>query len=290
MTGQVDLNAEGYKVIGWNFISQHFSELDLSGSTATFTDVFDFGSLADRSPVGNPLYTTNSKFITISINKSTGLYYLTQFTYPSGTIENDININDSAYNPVGLIMPTCNCTCSLYVLYVSKLGSGARLIKKVNLTTGVLTLISQTIGSAIDISRGAAQLPSCTSCPMGIIPTTTTTSTTTTSTTTSTTSTSTTTTSTTVAPELVYFAEVYDCSLPAPQNCISTGVTKVASDTPGNPLTLGAFYAESVLGPSLGLIYEIKGLTSGPANVNVSDLTSYPSCGDACGGYEEPPA
>ena len=121
-----------------------------------------------------------------------------------------------------------------------------------------------------------------TSAPTTAAPTTTTTSTTSTSTSTTTTTTS--------APIYVYFAEVYDCSLPAPQNCISGNVTKVTADTPGNTLMTGGFYIESVSGPGLGLIYEIKGLTTGPANISVSDFSSYFSCEDACGGYEEPPA
>jgi hypothetical protein len=287
--GIVAKNNTGYKVIGWNSKTSYFSELDLSGSTATFIDMFDFGTLSDRSAVGNPLYTTSDKLITINNYKDFSSYYLTQFNYSTGAVEIDINITDSLYNPVGLMMPTCNCACSLYVIYLKKDGSGSRLIKKINLSTGAITLITQSIGSSVDVSCGAAQLPSCSNCDMGLIPTTTTSTTSTSTTTTSTTSTSTTTTSTTASPIYIYYANVYDCTLPAPLNCISTNVTKVTAETPGNTLTTGAFYTEGTAGPALGLIYEIQGLTSGPANTSVSDLTSYLSCEDACGASEGPP-
>ena len=281
--GIVAKDSTGYKVVGWNSYIEYFAELDLSGSTATFTNVFDFSPFINRSAVGNPLYTTTDKLISISYDKSTSFYHLTQFNYPTGTIENDINISDSTYNPVGLIMPTCNCTCSLYVIYLKNDGSGSRLIKKVNLTTGAITLMTQSIGSSIDVSCGAAQLPSCTTCPMEIIPTTTTTSSTTTTstTTTSTTHTTSTTTTTTASPELVYLADVYDCSLPNGCN-FKVGQTKVIGENfPTSSLIVGNYYLSNT--SLTTLTYKILSLTTGPASVTVDDSTiGFATCTLAC--------
>ena len=85
------------------------AELDVTDSIAIDTVIFTLA--ADRDNVSNMLYTMGEKLIMINQDTMTSDYYITQYDYPTTTLELDINIGTT--KPTSLY----ECNCSLYIIY-----------------------------------------------------------------------------------------------------------------------------------------------------------------------------
>ena len=83
------------------------TELDITGVTAVSTVMFSLQ--ADRTSVGNMLYTTDGKLIVINQDGVTSDYYITQYDYATGTVEVDLNIGSLA------VTSLYECNCDIYV-------------------------------------------------------------------------------------------------------------------------------------------------------------------------------
>lgn len=83
------------------------TELDITGVTAVATVMFSLQ--ADRTSVGNMLYTTDGKLIVINQDGVTSDYYITQYDYATGTVEVDLNIGSLA------VTSLYECNCDIYV-------------------------------------------------------------------------------------------------------------------------------------------------------------------------------
>jgi hypothetical protein len=69
---------------------QKVVELDINTTTAALTNKFDLQ--ADRTAIGNFLYTVGGKLILINQDTITSDYYLSQYDYSTGTLEVDFNM------------------------------------------------------------------------------------------------------------------------------------------------------------------------------------------------------
>lgn len=83
------------------------TELDITGVTAVATVMFSLQ--ADRTSVGNMLYTTDGKLIVINQDGVTSDYYITQYEYATGIVEVDLNIGSLA------VTSLYECNCDIYV-------------------------------------------------------------------------------------------------------------------------------------------------------------------------------
>jgi hypothetical protein len=128
--------------------------LDCNVTPPAFISTVQFSLQADRIALSNMLYTTTEKLIVINQDTITSDYYLTQYEYPSGIIELDLNI--------GSIVPTsiyeCACiiyiTTSLDVLYTIEKSSPNSLVEVTTLTSNAFISATQVAtcvgGSLID--------------------------------------------------------------------------------------------------------------------------------------------
>jgi hypothetical protein len=84
--------------------------VQLNITTATASSATMFTLQADRVALGNFLYTNSGKLLILNQDSITSAYYLTQYDYPTGTIDLDIDL--------GSIVPTSifECNCSIYVV------------------------------------------------------------------------------------------------------------------------------------------------------------------------------
>jgi len=82
--------------------------MDITEDIGIATPMFDLQT--DRIAIGNILITSNSRLLLINQDSSTSDYYLTQYNYPAGTIEYDIQI--TATTPANLY----ECNCSLFIV------------------------------------------------------------------------------------------------------------------------------------------------------------------------------
>lgn len=83
-----------------------------------------FSLQADRIAIGNMLYTNEGKLIVINQDTITSDYYITQYEYSTGTIEEDLNI--------GSVAPTSiyQCDCTIYITADTLDGSVVYAIEK----------------------------------------------------------------------------------------------------------------------------------------------------------------
>jgi hypothetical protein len=148
------------------------NELDITAVTAVATTIFSLQ--ADRTSVGNMLYTTDGKLIVINQDGVTSDYYITQYDYATGTVEVDLNIGSLA------VTSLYECNCDIYVT-----DANGNLYVVIKIAPYVLFDLGVNIG--ISSIASATQVASCV--VSSITDTTTTTTTSSSSTTTTTTTT-----------------------------------------------------------------------------------------------------
>jgi len=148
------------------------NELDITAVTAVATVMFNLQ--ADRTSVGNMLYTTDGKLIVINQDGVTSDYYITQYDYATGTVEVDLNIGSLA------VTSLYECNCDIYVT-----DANGNLYVVIKIAPYVLFDLGVNIG--ISSISSATQVASCV--VSSITDTTTTTTTSSSSTTTTTTTT-----------------------------------------------------------------------------------------------------
>jgi uncharacterized protein (TIGR02145 family) len=118
-------------------------------STSTAVNTFKFSMIAGRRIAGDYLLTTNNKFIvtTLNINNS-NIRHITQYSYPDGAVEVDIDISAVGASPYGIY----EYNNEIYIGYAD--GK----IYKINKTSPYATTLIDTLVHSIS---GASQLPSC---------------------------------------------------------------------------------------------------------------------------------
>jgi hypothetical protein len=84
-------------------------EIDNPISPMLMISTVQFALQVDRIAFGNMLYTNDGKLIVINQDTVSNDYYLTQYTYPTGTIELDLNIGTVA--PLSIF----ECDCTVYI-------------------------------------------------------------------------------------------------------------------------------------------------------------------------------
>ena len=107
-SGMTALNDETLIGVDSSLSPQAVKELDITGIIANDTYMFDLQT--DRIAIGNLILTGNSKLLLINQDSMTSSYYLTQYDYPLGTIEYDIEI--TATIPANLY----ECGCRLFIV------------------------------------------------------------------------------------------------------------------------------------------------------------------------------
>jgi hypothetical protein len=107
-SGMTALNDEILILVNDSNSPQSVTEMDITEDIGIATPMFDLQT--DRIAIGNILITSNSRLLLINQDSSTSNYYLTQYNYPSGTIEYDIEITATA--PANLY----ECGCSLFIV------------------------------------------------------------------------------------------------------------------------------------------------------------------------------
>jgi hypothetical protein len=107
-SGMTALNDEVLILVNNSNSPQSVTEMDITEDIGIATPMFDLQT--DRIAIGNILITSNSKLLLINQDSSTSDYYLTQYDYPSGTIEYDIQI--TATTPANLY----ECNCWLFIV------------------------------------------------------------------------------------------------------------------------------------------------------------------------------
>jgi len=81
---------------------------EINTTTSTVTPKFTITE--NRVPIGNLIYTGTQKLILLNLDTNTNIYYLTQYDYPTGTIEYDITI--STITPSNLY----ECNCAIFII------------------------------------------------------------------------------------------------------------------------------------------------------------------------------
>ena len=107
-SGMTALNDEILILVNDSNSPQSVTEMDITEDIGIATPMFDLQT--DRIAIGNILITSNSRLLLINQDSVTSSYYLTQYDYPSGTIEYDIEI--TATTPANLY----ECNCSLFIV------------------------------------------------------------------------------------------------------------------------------------------------------------------------------
>jgi hypothetical protein len=107
-SGMTALNDEILILVNDSTSPQSVTEMDITEDIGIATPMFDLQT--DRIAIGNILITSNSRLLLINQDSITNNYYLTQYNYPSGTIEYDIEITATA--PANLY----ECGCSLFIV------------------------------------------------------------------------------------------------------------------------------------------------------------------------------
>ena len=107
-SGMTALNDEILILVNDFTSPQSVTEMDITEDTGIATPLFDLQT--DRVAIGNLLITSNSKLLLINQDSITSDYYLTQYDYPSGTIEYDIQI--TTITPANLY----ECNCWLFIV------------------------------------------------------------------------------------------------------------------------------------------------------------------------------
>jgi hypothetical protein len=107
-SGMTALNDEILILVNDSTSPQSVTEMDITEDTGIATPLFDLQT--DRVAIGNLLITSNSKLLLINQDSITSDYYLTQYDYPSGTIEYDIQI--TTITPANLY----ECNCWLFIV------------------------------------------------------------------------------------------------------------------------------------------------------------------------------
>jgi len=82
--------------------------VEINMDTEALTSIFTL--ITNRIAIGNLILTSNSKLLLINQDSMTSSYYLTQYDYPLGTIEYDIEI--TAITPANLY----ECNCWLFIV------------------------------------------------------------------------------------------------------------------------------------------------------------------------------
>jgi hypothetical protein len=127
-------------------VPQKVVELDITGLTASSTNMFDLQ--ANRSAIGNPLYTLDGKLILINQDTISSDYYLSQYNYSTGILEVDFNIGSFAATAIAY------CDCIIYL--ISNIG-GASMVVNTYPGYELVTLLPAT-GLSVNLST---QLASC---------------------------------------------------------------------------------------------------------------------------------
>ena len=107
-SGMTALNDEILILVNDSTSPQSVTEMDITEDIGIATPMFDLQT--DRIAIGNILITSNSRLLLINQDSNTSSYYLTQYDYPSGTIEYDIEI--TVTTPANLY----ECNCSLFIV------------------------------------------------------------------------------------------------------------------------------------------------------------------------------
>jgi len=107
-SGMTALNDEILILVNDSNSPQSVTEMDITEDIGIATPMFDLQT--DRIAIGNILITSNSRLLLINQDSVTSDYYLTQYNYPLGTIEYDIQI--TATTPANLY----ECNCSLFIV------------------------------------------------------------------------------------------------------------------------------------------------------------------------------
>jgi hypothetical protein len=167
-SGMTALNDETLITINDSASPQAVTEINITDVIGVDTYIFDLQT--DRIAIGNLLLTSNSKLLLINQDSTTSDYYLTQYDYPLGTIEYDIQITT--------ITPTNLYECNCWLFIVDELGVSWLLDK----TNPYDLLPAETFTYApISITQVSscfsAEIPLTTTTTTTIIPTTTTTTT-----------------------------------------------------------------------------------------------------------------
>ena len=117
-------------------------------SPSFMTPSVQFALQADRTAVGNMLYTNEGKLIVINQDVITSDYYLTQYDYATGTIELDLNI--------GAIAPTSiyQCDCTIYISADTLDGSVVYAIEKTSPNT-LLEATSLSVTALLSATQSA---------------------------------------------------------------------------------------------------------------------------------------
>ena len=138
------------------------NELDVTGGTAVATTIFSLQ--ANRTSVGNMLYTTDGKLITLNQDGITSDYYITQYEYSTGLVEIDLNIGSVEATSI------YECNCDIYV--VDAFGNLYVVIK-------IYPYVLLNLGINVQLSpiNSATQIASCVVTSITEITTTTTTTT-----------------------------------------------------------------------------------------------------------------
>ena len=107
-SGMTALNDEILIVVDDSSSPQVITEMDITEDIGIATPIFNLQ--ADRIAIGNLILTGNSRLLLINQDSITNDYYLTQYDYPSGTIEYDIQITSTT--PANLY----ECNCWLFIV------------------------------------------------------------------------------------------------------------------------------------------------------------------------------
>jgi len=84
--------------------------LDCNVTPPAFTSTVQFSLQADRTAIGNMLYTTSNRLLVINIDTISGDNYITQYDYATGVIELDLNIGSIAATTIH------ECNCDIFVI------------------------------------------------------------------------------------------------------------------------------------------------------------------------------
>jgi len=134
-------------------VPNYITVLDITTNTAVLTVIGTLGANPlppQREVAGDILLTTTNKIL-VTNRSSTGDVYLTQYSYPDGAFEVEVDITSTTPNPFGLFIDSGN-------IYVSSTYTGFYKINKVNVNFPY----TQTLVNNPNLSiGGASQVPSC---------------------------------------------------------------------------------------------------------------------------------
>ena len=142
--GVVALNNTTLIAINTTPIIKEVVEIDLTGPSFTTK----FALIADRLPIGNPLYTTEDKLLLLNSDSITGYYYITQYDYATGGVDLDIYLTMSCPVAIG------QCGCDTFIINCDGIGYAINMNYPHDVAPTVLNITG-------DYITGLAQKASC---------------------------------------------------------------------------------------------------------------------------------